>query len=159
MATAPPLHAAFPSGPLINTTSGEMNPVWRAFFTALYVRTGGTVGASSDTSAISSDLASESTARSTADAALSNAIAAERTARENADIAEANTRSTADNGKLSTSGGSVTGPLRAIGGLGVLGSAAVTTRPVVTGSKGANAALGSLLAALASYGLITDSSS
>lgn len=34
-----------------------------------------------------------------------------------------------------------------------------TTRPTVTGSKGANAALGSLLTALAGLGLITDSSS
>jgi hypothetical protein len=31
-------------------------------------------------------------------------------------------------------------------------------KPTVTGAKGSNAALGSLLTALASYGLITDSS-
>lgn len=42
--------------------------------------------------------------------------------------------------------------------LGVLGTAAVTKQEV-TGSKGANAALTSLLAALVAYGLITDSSS
>lgn len=41
---------------------------------------------------------------------------------------------------------------------GFLGAAAVA-RQVVTGSRGGNAALASLLAALASFGLITDSSS
>jgi hypothetical protein len=43
------------------------------------------------------------------------------------------------------------------GSIGVNGSAA-PPKPTVTGSKGANAALASLLTALASYGLITDSS-
>jgi hypothetical protein len=42
-------------------------------------------------------------------------------------------------------------------GLGFNGTAAIT-KPTVSGSKGANAALASLLTALASYGLVTDSS-
>jgi hypothetical protein len=42
-------------------------------------------------------------------------------------------------------------------GLGAFGVTAVTARPTVTGSKAGNAALGSLLTALASYGLVTDS--
>lgn len=41
--------------------------------------------------------------------------------------------------------------------LGFLGTAGIA-KPTVTGSRGANAALASLLSALASYGLITDSS-
>jgi parallel beta-helix repeat protein len=44
------------------------------------------------------------------------------------------------------------------GGLGFQGSAAIA-KPTVTGSRGANAALASLLTALANYGLITDSTS
>jgi hypothetical protein len=44
------------------------------------------------------------------------------------------------------------------GGLGFYGTAA-TTKKTVTGSRGGNAALASLLTQLAAYGLITDSSS
>ena len=45
-------------------------------------------------------------------------------------------------------------------GLGLWGTqaSAVTAKPAVTGSKGANAALASLLTVLASYGILTDSS-
>lgn len=43
-------------------------------------------------------------------------------------------------------------------GIGVHGTTPPTTKPAVTGSRGGNAALASLLTALASYGLITDSS-
>ncbi|HXJ47815.1 MAG TPA: hypothetical protein VNF91_01485 [Candidatus Acidoferrum sp.] len=46
--------------------------------------------------------------------------------------------------------------LAVAGNLGVNGTAPVA-KPTVTGAKGSNAALGSLLTALASYGLITDS--
>lgn len=42
-------------------------------------------------------------------------------------------------------------------GLGFLGTAAIT-KPTITGSRGGNAALASLLTALENYGLITDSS-
>lgn len=42
-------------------------------------------------------------------------------------------------------------------GLGVFGATAVSTKPTVTGAKGGNAALASLITALASYGFITDS--
>ncbi len=41
-------------------------------------------------------------------------------------------------------------------GLGLFGSASVATKPTVSGSRGGNAALTSLLTALASYGLIMD---
>ncbi len=42
-------------------------------------------------------------------------------------------------------------------GLGLFGSTPVTAKPTVSGSRGGNAALTSLLTALASYGLIVDS--
>jgi hypothetical protein len=42
--------------------------------------------------------------------------------------------------------------------MGFQGTAPIT-KPTVTGSRGSNAALTSLLTALANYGLITDSSS
>ena len=44
-------------------------------------------------------------------------------------------------------------------GLGVFGTAAIIAKPNVTGSRGSNAALASLLTALESYGLITNSTS
>lgn len=44
-------------------------------------------------------------------------------------------------------------------GVGFFGAALTTTKPTITGSKGGNAALGSLITALANYGLITDSTS
>lgn len=53
-----------------------------------------------------------------------------------------------------TQGNSVNVKFRAVG---FNGSAPVTTKPTVTGSKGSNAALASLLSALSSYGLLTDS--
>jgi hypothetical protein len=155
MATAPSLHAAFPSGPLTDD-AGNLTSAWRGFFQSLYARTGNAVGTSSGGTA--TDLASETAERSAADTALSSALDAESTAREAADAAEAEARVAGDGGKLSTTGGTVSGPVRLNGGLGVLGHTAVTTRPVVTGAKGGNAALTSLLAALASYGLVTDSS-
>ena len=43
------------------------------------------------------------------------------------------------------------------GSTGFFGSTPPAAKPTVTGSRGANAALASLLTALASYGLITDS--
>lgn len=44
----------------------------------------------------------------------------------------------------------------ATGGFGMFGTAAVAAKPSVTGAKGGNAALTSLLTALAAYGLFTD---
>lgn len=51
----------------------------------------------------------------------------------------------------------VTTGFAATGGFGVFQQATVNTRPVVSGSRAGNAALTSLLTALASYGLITNS--
>ena len=55
----------------------------------------------------------------------------------------------------------ITGPsgaITTIGGIGVFSSTAPAAKPAVIGSRSANAALASLLTALASYGLVTDSS-
>jgi hypothetical protein len=49
--------------------------------------------------------------------------------------------------------------LRLSRGLGAFGATPPTSKPTVTGSRGGNAALASLLTALESFGLITDSSS
>ena len=78
---------------------------------------------------------------------------------------EAATKSSAGSGTfLPLGGGTMTGDLKALAGLkhnGNLGffNTAETTKQTVTGSRGANAALASLLTALANYGLIVDSSS
>lgn len=48
--------------------------------------------------------------------------------------------------------------LRLSRGIGVHGTAPPSSKPTVSGSRGGNAALASLLTALASYGLVTDSS-
>lgn len=50
-----------------------------------------------------------------------------------------------------------TGAMTLLGGIGVFGTTAVAAKPTVSGAKGSNAALGSLLTALVSYGLVTDS--
>jgi hypothetical protein len=63
------------------------------------------------------------------------------------------TNSSGDNVLLM--GGS--GDVNLQGGLGLFGTPAVSSKPSVTGSRGGNPALASLLTALASYGLVTDS--
>lgn len=49
------------------------------------------------------------------------------------------------------------GNVNLAGGIGLFGTSAVTSKPVVTGSRSGNAALDSLLNTLAGYGLITNS--
>jgi hypothetical protein len=53
---------------------------------------------------------------------------------------------------------SITGSVRLNGTVGFNGTAPVA-KPMVSGAKGGNAALASLLTAMASYGLISDSTS
>lgn len=53
----------------------------------------------------------------------------------------------------------IAGQVSLSGGLGFYGAAPIPARPTITGSRGGNAALASLLTTLASLGLITDSSS
>jgi hypothetical protein len=50
-------------------------------------------------------------------------------------------------------------PVSMSNGLGAFGATPVTARPTVTGAKGGNAALTSLMTALSAYGLVTDSTS
>ena len=87
MARPPNLRAQFPSGPLLDA-SGEITPVWRAYFAQLYERTGGPQGSS--VTQVLALLELERTARIAGDTTLTNAITAERTARENGDTALAN---------------------------------------------------------------------
>jgi hypothetical protein len=94
MATQP-THIAFPSGPLIDATSGDVTPVWRAYFAQLYIRTGGS-SAPVDATTLTAALVAERAARLAADAALQSAITIETTQRIAADNAEAATRSAAD---------------------------------------------------------------
>ncbi len=59
---------------------------------------------------------------------------------------------------INSTGAGVIGTLTASSSFGVNGAGAIA-KPTVTGSRGGNAALASVLTALATYGLITDSSS
>jgi hypothetical protein len=110
VAQPPSLRAQFPSGPLIDET-GEITPVWRAYFSQLYIRTGGAAGASSDTTQLQADLDAEEAARQAADLVLTTGLVAERTAREAADSAEAAARAQADAQMLPKAGGTMTGSI------------------------------------------------
>ena len=76
-----------PSAPLVDPVSGQVTPAWRAFLIALYQRTGGAVGQSSDTSELEAQLAAETAARSTADTGLATGLASEAATRAAADTA------------------------------------------------------------------------
>jgi hypothetical protein len=62
-------------------------------------------------------------------------------------------------GNLFTNAITANTTLTVTGGAGFHGSAPAATKPAVTGAKGSNAALASVIAALVSYGLISDSTS
>ena len=88
------LGTAFPSGPLIDASTGDISVAWHRFFVSLWRRTGQAVGA--DAGGIASNLADETAARTAADTTLTNSLAAETLARANADAAETAARVTAD---------------------------------------------------------------
>ena len=88
------LSTAFPSGPLIDASTGDISAAWRSFFVSLWRRTGQAAGA--DAGGTASNLADETAARTAADATLTNNLAAETLARANADAAETAARVTAD---------------------------------------------------------------
>lgn len=149
-----PLSAAMPNGDLVDVNN-DVTPEWHAFFVRLLTRTGGTQGV--DTGALQQQINTETAQRTAADAALhseltsvSNAGASTASSLNASIAAEASTRAYADSQLLPKNGG-VTGLI------GFQGSPPIS-RPTVTGAKGGNAALASLLSALATYGLITDSS-
>jgi hypothetical protein len=79
------LNTGVPSAPLVDPVSGQVTPAWRAFLLALYQRTGGAVGQSSDTSELEAQLAAETAARSTADTGLATGLASEAATRAAAD--------------------------------------------------------------------------
>jgi len=79
------LNTGVPSAPLVDPVSGQVTPAWRAFLIALYQRTGGAVGQSSDTSELEAQLAAETAARSTADTGLATGLASEAATRAAAD--------------------------------------------------------------------------
>jgi hypothetical protein len=80
-----PLNAGIPTGPFVDVASGEVTPAWRAFLIALYHRTGGAVGQSSDTTGLQIAIAAERTARSAADQAISDSLNNEAQIRAQAD--------------------------------------------------------------------------
>ena len=83
------LPVGFPTGPLIDPASGELTPSWRAFFLAVFLRTGGNAGIiTTDTSTLSAEIAAETASRQTADANLTAAIAQERARAEAAEAAQ-----------------------------------------------------------------------
>ena len=91
--SANPFTAGFPSAPMTDP-SGNITPVWRSFFLALFNRTGGGAGASS--AATAAALASETAARVAGDQSLSAAEANEAAARVAAIAAEAAARADTD---------------------------------------------------------------
>lgn len=143
--------ATLPSSPIVEAVTGQLNPEWRALFIVLMTRTGGNQGV--DTGGLQTQINQERSARVAADQVLQNDIsgvgAAATTGATNLRAAlntEINARIVADMGLVPRSG-----PINFFG-------AAPVAQQAVTGAKGGNAALASLLTALAAYGLIVDSS-
>ncbi len=149
MATTPNLRAQFPSGPLLDEATGEVLPVWRAYFASLYARTGGAPGESA--SAVQGNLDAEIAARQAGDVVLSGAVVTERGERQAADTAEASARAAADTAEqtarttadallLPKTGGTMTGPLTAPAA--TLGSLRFSTVPVNAANDAAAATAG-----------------
>jgi hypothetical protein len=95
-----PLLAPFPAGPIVDPATGTMTEVGRAFFQALWARTGNAVGTSSDTTAagLAHEISRAETAEAdlrAADTTLSASIAAETAARVSAVANEAIARQAA----------------------------------------------------------------
>lgn len=89
------LDAAIPTSPLVDA-GGNIRPEWRAFFTSLWLRTGGAIGQAIDTATLEAQLAAEEAARIQADTSLGNALSQETVARQQADTNETQLRETAD---------------------------------------------------------------
>lgn len=87
------LDSVIPTSPLVDEV-GAIRPEWRSFFTGLWMRTGGSVGQSTDT--LEQELAAETAARQQGDAGLGSALQQEVLARQSADNAEAASRANAD---------------------------------------------------------------
>lgn len=148
------LTLAVPSGPFIDLATGNVTAPWRQFLVTLAARTGGSQGmATPDVAPIEAALVLERSARQAGDTSAATGIANEANARATADADLA----AAINQRVRRTGDTMLGALTTQR-LGVNGAVPVP-RQTVTGSRGANAALASLLDALELYGLITDSTS
>lgn len=88
------LAAAIPNSPLIEPGTASVTVAWRAWFTILQRRTGGTVG--TDAASSAALIAAERDLRIAADNALARAVEAEIAARIAADAAEQAAREAAD---------------------------------------------------------------
>lgn len=145
------LTLAVPSGPFIDLTTGNVTPAWRQFLVTLAARTGGSQGLPTpDVAPIEAALVLERNARQAGDTSAATGIASEANARQAADANLA----LQINQRVAKTGDTMLGPLTTQR-LGVNGAVPVP-RQTVTGSRGANAALASLLDALELYGLISD---
>lgn len=89
------LDAAIPTSPLVDA-GGNIRPEWRAFFTSLWIRTGGALGQATDTAALEAQLAAEEAARVQADTNLGTALTQETQARQQGDNNEAQARQSSD---------------------------------------------------------------
>ena len=87
------LNSVIPTSPLVDE-QGAIRPEWRSFFTGLWMRTGGSVGQSTDT--LEQELAAETAARQQGDAGLGSALQQEVLARQAGDNTEAASRANAD---------------------------------------------------------------
>jgi hypothetical protein len=152
------LNAAIPSGPLLEA-DGTLSSAWRGFFMALYARTGGAYGTT--VVGVQNNVDAEAATRAAEDAVLSGDIASEATVRAAGDASEASARAAGDASlnaaKMNRAGDIMSGPL-SIGLVGFQGAGPIS-RPTVSGACAGNTAIKALLTALASYGLINDSTS
>lgn len=89
------LGATIPTSPLVYD-DGNIRPEWRAFFTGIWMRTGGAIGISSDTSGLEAQLNAEEAARKQGDVTLGAEIQQETAARSSADATETAARQSAD---------------------------------------------------------------
>lgn len=128
---------------------GQWSTPWFQFFTNIYARVGGATDAIAPASAFT-DLTTVGTIeRQGTDLYATYTVTAfAKTFLDDADATAV----------LATLGAAPLDSPAFTTAIGFNGSAAIT-KPTVTGSRGGNAALASLLTALATYGLITDSTS
>lgn len=81
MAVIQRLNVTVPTAPFLDASTGDITPSWRAFLTALWVRTGGSIGISSDVTPVVTALAAETRARIQTDDQLASEIVGETNAR------------------------------------------------------------------------------
>jgi hypothetical protein len=74
-----------PTSPLV-APDGTLRPEWRAFFTSLYLRTGGSQGQETDTAHLQAQIDAEEAARAAADVALRAGIDTESALRAAGDL-------------------------------------------------------------------------